>query len=137
VISYTVGILFGLGLLISGMTKRSKIEAFLTLNANWDPSLLVVLATGVLINFIVFNYMILFQKQSLLGDPLSNPQTSVIDWKLLIGAFTFGLGWGIGSLCPGPFLMLFSVFSVEIQVMWGLSCVVGMLVAAKLPDIVD
>ena len=58
IISYGVGVLFGLGLLVSGMTRRAKINAFLTLNDNWDPSLLVVLGVGVAINLVVFNYMI-------------------------------------------------------------------------------
>lgn len=57
-ISFGVGILFGLGLLVSGMTRRAKISAFLTFDSDWDPSLLVVLGVGVTINLIVFNYMI-------------------------------------------------------------------------------
>lgn len=64
-----------------------------------------------------------------MGEPLPNVPTSVIDWKLTVGALCFGLGWGIGALCPGPFLMLFSVFSIQIQVCWGLACVGGMFVA--------
>ena len=57
-ISYIVGVLFGLGLMIAGMTRRAKIGAFLTLDQNWDPSLLFVLGVGVLVNLILFNYYI-------------------------------------------------------------------------------
>jgi uncharacterized membrane protein YedE/YeeE len=57
---------------------------------------------------------------------LFNPKNSNIDFKLIAGAFIFGIGWGIGSLCPGPFLMLFPVFSIQIHIMWGVMCVLGM-----------
>lgn len=57
-ISFSVGAIFGLGLLTSGMTRRAKINAFLTFDENWDPSLLVVLGVGVLINLFTFNYII-------------------------------------------------------------------------------
>jgi hypothetical protein len=57
-IAFAVGIIFGLGLMISGMTRRAKINAFLTIDSNWDPSLLIVLGVGVIINTITFNYII-------------------------------------------------------------------------------
>lgn len=61
-----------------------------------------------------------------------NPTNTQIDWKLVFGAFVFGLGWGIGGLCPGPFLMLFSVFTIQIQVVWGICLVIGMFLASWL-----
>jgi hypothetical protein len=56
--------------------------------------------------------MIRIKKTPIFGKKLFNPKTSNIDWKLIVGAIIFGIGWGIGSLCPGPFLMLFSVFTI-------------------------
>jgi hypothetical protein len=67
----------------------------------------------------------------LLGDTLFNPQVKLIDFKLVFGAFMFGLGWGIGGLCPEPFLVLFSTFTIGINLIWGGCLVIGMLIAAK------
>lgn len=61
-ISFSVGAIFGLGLMIAGMTRRAKIAAFLTLNENWDPSLLFVLGVGVIVNLLIFNYFIHIRK---------------------------------------------------------------------------
>ena len=58
-----------------------------------------------------------------------DPKNNKIDVQLVGGAFCFGLGWGIGGLCPGPFLVLFSVFTVPIQVLWGVSLVLGQFLA--------
>ena len=72
------------------------------------------------------------REYSLVGNKVFNPNNNTIDAQLVGGAFCFGLGWGIGGLCPGPFIVLFSVFTVPIQILWGLSLVIGMLVANKL-----
>ena len=63
------------------------------------------------------------------GDKVFDPKNNKIDVQLVGGAFCFGLGWGIGGLCPGPFLVLFSVFTVPIQVLWGVSLVLGQFLA--------
>lgn len=126
---FMVGLIFGLGLMISGMTRRSKIMNFLQISSNWDPSLLFVLGAGVTVNFITFNYMIHIRKHPVFGGQLFNPSNTTLDWKLLGGAFCFGLGWGIGCLCPGPFIMLYSVFTLQIQVVWGCCLVAGMYLA--------
>jgi uncharacterized membrane protein YedE/YeeE len=65
------------------------------------------------------------------------PVMTVIDCKLVIGAALFGVGWGIGYLCPGPFMMLFSVFSLQVQVVWGISCILGMFLANWLGQVID
>lgn len=65
----------------------------------------------------------------MLGQNLFNPTNAKIDWKLLLGAFCFGLGWGIGGLCPGPAIMQFSIFTLQIQVVWFGCVVVGMYLA--------
>ncbi len=66
-----------------------------------------------------------------MGQPLFNPSNKQIDLKLIGGAFCFGLGWGIGGLCPGPFIVQFAIFTVPIHIIW-LSCLlIGMLIAHK------
>jgi uncharacterized membrane protein YedE/YeeE len=66
-----------------------------------------------------------------MGKQLFNPTSSKIDLKLVIGAFCFGLGWGIGGLCPGPAIMQFSVFTLQIQVVWFGCMVIGMHLAKR------
>lgn len=96
------GLLFGLGLLISGMCSRNKILAFLTLNQNWDPSLMLVMATAVGINLLTFQLTIKRGKP-LIGVNLDLPDTN-IETGVYTGAAMFGVGWGITGLCPGPAL---------------------------------
>ena len=67
-----------------------------------------------------------------MGCKLFNPQNNSIDWKLVLGAFCFGLGWGIGGLCPGPAIMLFSVFTVQIGAVWFGAMIVGQQLAGIL-----
>jgi hypothetical protein len=119
--------------MISGMSRRANILQFLQINENWNPALMFVLCCGLLVNTITFTVM---RKRgvSLNGCKVFDPQNSVVDWHLIIGAMCFGLGWGIGGLCPGPFFVLFSVFTVPIQVLWGIGLVIGMLVASKISE---
>lgn len=74
---------------------------------------------------------------SLLGNKLFNPLNSQIDFKLVFGAACFGLGWGIGGLCPGPFIVLFPVFTIPIQLLWGVALVIGQFSAHWLSNFMD
>lgn len=74
---------------------------------------------------------------SLNGSKVFDPKNNTIDWQLVGGAFCFGLGWGIGGICPGPFFVLCAVFTVPIQVAWGTGFVLGMFAAAKVAKIVE
>lgn len=95
-----------------------------------------VLGFGLLVNTITFTIM---RKRgtSLNGNKVFDPKNNVVDWQLVAGAACFGLGWGIGGLCPGPFFVLFSVFTVPIQILWGIGFVIGMTVAAKVSKLVS
>lgn len=117
--------------MVSGMSRRSNILGFLIFDENWNPALLFVLGCGVGVNLITFTIM---RKRgtSINGNKVFDPQNKTIDWQLALGAFCFGLGWGIGGLCPGPFLVLFAVFTVPIQVLWGIGLIIGMICAKKL-----
>ncbi len=77
---------------------------------------------------------ILSRKISFFGHKLFNPSNTVIDWKLLLGASCFGLGWGIGGLCPGPAITQFSIFTLQIQVVWMGCLILGMYLAKWLDD---
>ncbi|WP_047393741.1 DUF6691 family protein [Chitinibacter sp. ZOR0017] len=100
------GLLFGLGLLLAGMANPAKVQGFLDLAGLWDPSLALVMAGGIGVALPFF----LLAKRSptarLTGEPMQLPSSSVIDKRLLLGSAAFGVGWGIGGICPGPALVL-------------------------------
>ena len=106
-ISWVVGFVFGLGLVISGMCRRSKILGFLTLDSNWDPSLMFVMVGAIGVNIFTFQYIINSVKQPYFAPKLAIPANSIIDGKLIGGAALFGCGWGLSGLCPGPGMVNF------------------------------
>lgn len=81
--------------------------------------------------------MIRVRKTPIYGTKLFNPDNKVIDWKLLLGAFTFGLGWGIGGICPGPVFALFPVFQIQIHIIWLASAILGMFIANRIAIYAD
>lgn len=114
------------------MARRINILKFLWMGKDWNPSLLFVLGCGAFVNLITFNYMLRVRKTPIYGTKLFNPDNNFIDWKLILGAVCFGLGWGIGGICPGPVFALFSVFQIQIHVIWLGSVIFGMFVADRL-----
>ncbi|MDO8650601.1 MAG: YeeE/YedE family protein [Undibacterium sp.] len=100
-VSLFAGLLFGLGLAISGMTYPGKVLNFLDLAGNWDPALLFVLGGAVGVTVIGFRW-ILRRKAPLFSAHFFLPRAQDIDRKLVVGALIFGIGWGISGYCPGP-----------------------------------
>jgi len=127
---YLIGVLFGLGLMISGMTNPAKILAFLDLSGAWDPSLIFVMGGAVLVGLIAF-YLAKNRTQSFLGGAMHMPTRRDIDRPLLIGSAMFGLGWGLAGFCPGPALV--SLGSGELK---SLAFVIAMLGGMLLFDFV-
>ncbi len=101
---YLIGVLFGLGLIISGMTNPAKILAFLDIAGAWDPSLIFVMGGAVLVGLIAF-YLAKNRTQSFLGGAMHIPTRRDIDRPLIIGSALFGVGWGLAGFCPGPALV--------------------------------
>ena len=101
---YLIGVLFGLGLIISGMTNPAKILAFLDIAGVWDPSLIFVMGGAVLVGLIAF-YLAKNRTQSFLGSVMDIPTRRDIDRPLIIGSALFGVGWGLAGFCPGPALV--------------------------------
>lgn len=100
-VALLVGIIFGLGLAISGMTQPAKVVGFLDISGAWDPSLAFVMIGAIGVHFIA--YRIVKRRTSpLLADTFMIPDKKGIDWKLLVGSALFGVGWGLGGFCPGP-----------------------------------
>ena len=101
VVAYVCGVLFALGLGISGMTHPSKVLAFLDFTGDWDPSLALVMGSGVLVNLVFFR-MARRRGAPRLAPSFSLPPRTMVDASLVGGAALFGVGWGLGGFCPGP-----------------------------------
>jgi uncharacterized membrane protein YedE/YeeE len=104
IFEFAAGLLFGIGLLLSGMTDPGKVQSFLDLAGAWDPSLAFVMGGGVLVGLIAFRTA-KKRRASVLGAPFHWPQITQIDKPLVIGSLLFGIGWGLAGFCPGPALV--------------------------------
>lgn len=126
IIALVSGILFGLGLLLAGMGNPAKILAFLDITGNWDPSLLVTMAVAMVISGIAFQ-LVKKRKTSILNCPLQIPSSKIIDKKLVIGSVLFGLGWGLGGVCPGPAILLTGMGLTQ-GILFTLAMIAGMAI---------
>ena len=97
------GLLFGIGLIVSGMTDPAKVIGFLDLAGKWDPSLALVMAGAIAVSFIPFQ-LAARRSSALLGEPMRLPTATSIDRRLVLGSLAFGAGWGLAGYCPGPAL---------------------------------
>lgn len=102
-VNLALGLLFGVGLVISGMSNPAKVLNFLDLFGAWDPSLAFVMGGAVLVSFLGFR-LVLTRSQPILGDRFHLPTKSDIDTRIVVGPAIFGIGWGLGGFCPGPAL---------------------------------
>ena len=98
------GLVFGLGLIVSGMTNPAKVLGFLDLTGEWDPSLALVMAGAIAVGFFAF-LIAKNRKRSFIGAEMKLPTALAIDSRLLAGSALFGAGWGIAGFCPGPGLV--------------------------------
>lgn len=98
-----VGLVFGIGLIVSGMTDPAKVTGFLDLAGNWDPSLAFVMGGAILVGLVGFR-IAGKRERSLLGEPMRLPTATRIDRRLVLGSLAFGAGWGLAGYCPGPAL---------------------------------
>lgn len=116
------GLLFGLGLILSGMANPAKVLGFLDLAGAWDPSLALVMGGAIAVGTVAF--AIAGKRDlSLLGLTIHLPTARHIDKRLVLGSLAFGIGWGLAGVCPGPALVLLGTGSVK-----GLVFVFSMLV---------
>ncbi|QOY92749.1 YeeE/YedE family protein [Massilia sp. UMI-21] len=101
--AFIVGLVFGIGLIVSGMTDPAKVLGFLDLAGNWDPSLAFVMGGAILVGLVAFR-IAGRRERSLLGEPMRLPSATRIDRRLVLGSLAFGIGWGLAGYCPGPAL---------------------------------
>ena len=95
------GLLFGAGLLVSGMAQPAKVVGFLDVLGDWDPSLAFVMLGAIAVHFLAYRLVPKLERP-LLGERFGIPTRRDIDPRLLIGAALFGAGWGLAGYCPGP-----------------------------------
>lgn len=102
--SLLAGLLFGLGLMVSGMADPAKVLGFLDLAGAWDPSLMLVMAGAVSVGLVAFA-LARRRTVSWLGAAMQLPTTRAVDRRLVGGSLLFGVGWGLAGFCPGPALV--------------------------------
>ncbi len=101
---FVVGLLFGLGLMLSGMTDPGKVMGFLDLFGTWDPSLALVMGGAIMVGFFAFT-VAKKRTSTFLGGAMRLPTHMDMDKKLVMGSLLFGAGWGLAGFCPGPALV--------------------------------
>ena len=101
--AFLVGLLFGAGLIVSGMTDPFKVIGFLDVTGLWDPSLAFVMAAAVLVGAVAYR-LAGKRDAAILGGPMRLPARAAVDRRLVAGSLLFGVGWGLAGFCPGPAL---------------------------------
>lgn len=107
------GLVFGLGLILSGMGNPAKVQNFLDVFGPWDPSLALVMGGAIAVGLIAFSWA-KRRKTALLGHAMQLPTRSPVDRKLITGSALFGIGWGLAGFCPGPALMNLSTLQPQV-----------------------
>lgn len=102
--SLLAGLVFGLGLIVSGMANPAKVLGFLDLAGPWDPSLALVMGGAIAVGFFAF-LLARNRARSFLGAEMKLPNARHIDRRLVLGSLLFGMGWGVAGFCPGPGLV--------------------------------
>lgn len=127
IVALIAGVVFGLGLVVSGMSNPSKVLNFLDLFGVFDASLLFVMAGAVVTTY--FGYRFAFQRGGpAYDDEFHTPRAADIDGKLVVGAVLFGIGWGLVGFCPGPALTSLSYGGVSAW-LFVIAMLAGMILA--------
>jgi len=106
------GLVFGLGLIVSGMTDPAKVLGFLDLAGAWDPSLALVMGSAVMVGALAFA-LAGRRARSYLGAEMKLPAAGRIDRRLVLGGVVFGIGWGVAGFCPGPGLVALGMGEIK------------------------
>ena len=130
------GILFGVGLAMSGMTDIERVIGFFDVFGNWDPSLAFVMGGGLLISLPFFQLLQPKLKGPVFGDVFRAPDRTDIDGRLIGGAALFGIGWGLTGLCPGPAVA--ALAHLDVDIIWAtLAMLTGILAADQIDRLLD
>ena len=133
IISYVSGLIFAVGLALSGMTQPSKVIGFLDIAGNWDPSLILVMGGAIAIYMLAY-WVLRPRATKRAGSVIVLSSRRDIDTPLIAGAALFGLGWGIAGLCPGPAVTSLASGQTSILLFVG-AMLGGMYLFTLLPDV--
>ncbi len=122
-----VGIIFGVGILLSGMSNPAKVLNFFDVAGTWDPSLAFVMASAVVVTAVGYK-LVLGLKQPLLAETFHLPMSKIIDAKLIGGSAVFGIGWGLSGFCPGGLVPVLAIGRLEPLIFFA-GLIGGLLVA--------
>lgn len=126
-ITLITGLIFGIGLIMSGMTNPAKVQNFLDFFGNWDPSLALVMGGAIFITMPGF-WLVQKRKSPFFEKLFHFPTKSDLDFRLLVGAAIFGIGWGLGGFCPGPAFVSISAGSKG-TILFIVNMLIGMILA--------
>ena len=126
IITLFSGLIFGLGLIISGMTNPAKVIGFLDVAGQWDPSLMFVMLGGIAVAFVGFKF-VQNRSQTIFHEAIHLPGTIHISKELVIGSLLFGAGWALAGFCPGPALVALGA-GYKKTCVFVISMVVGMII---------
>jgi len=129
--AFVAGLVFGIGLLVSGMVNPVKVLGFLDVAGNWDPTLALVMVGALAVGVVAFLFADR-RTQSLLDVPMQLPKARQIDSRLVAGSFGFGIGWGLAGFCPGPAIVGLGTGNVK-----ALLFVVAMLAGMGLFELIE
>jgi len=132
IITYLIGLIFGLGIMISGMANPAKVINFFDVAGSWDPSLIFVMGGALVVTFI--GYRLIFGKgpeKPVMDATFHVPQNSTIDARLLGGSAVFGVGWGIAGFCPGGALPAVGSLKPEVLIFTA-ALIAGIFIAKAL-----
>ncbi|AWT09824.1 DUF6691 family protein [Stutzerimonas frequens] len=128
--SFAAGLLFGLGLLLSGMANPAKVIGFLDVAGAWDPSLALVMVGAIATALVPFTWA-KRRERSLLDAPMQLPSKRELDGRLIGGSLVFGIGWGVAGICPGPAIAVLLSGHWQV-VLFVLAMLAGMLLFSAL-----
>ena len=123
------GILFGLGLKLSGMSDPAKVLGFLNIAGDWVPDLIFVMGGAVVVT-LIFTPLVMKRARPLLADSFSLPTTQTLDKRLVSGAVLFGVGWGLSGYCPGPAVVSL-LYGYESTIVFCLAMLAGMSIEGR------
>ena len=130
-VHFAIGLLFGLGLLVAGMTNPTKVLAFLDVAAlargAWDPSLALVMGGAIAVALPGYR-LVLRRRGPLLAERFQLPTATTLDTRIVVGPALFGIGWGLAGLCPGPLLSTLA-FGQGATLLFGAAMIAGMAAA--------
>ena len=129
VYAFLAGSLFGTGLLISGMTDTTRVQGWLDVFGNWDPTLAFVMGGAILPMLLAWRLTRV--RAPLVGGTFPAPSVAKLDRRLIIGSVLFGIGWGLAGLCPGPALASLSYGGAG-GIVFLIAMIAGMFAAPKL-----